>query len=500
MERPLLLAHDLGTSGVKSSLVTGEGRLLDSSARAYATHHPRLRFREQDPEEWWQRIVANTKELLARNSGAAGRIAGIGVSGHMLGLVLLDDEGIPTAPALLHSDTRAHREAAAVDAQVGAKEFYRVTGNRLDPRSSVCKLLWVKNNAPGAYSRARRALQSKDYVVGRLTGRFESTDFSDASHGSFLDVESGRYAADLLSSVGIDVEKLPPVRSGTSIAGSIGLRAAAQLGLPSGVPVAVGAGDGSSASVGAGVVEPGAAYSCLGTTAWIAVRGGNAVRDAEMRVFNIMSAAGPSCDWFGTVQSAGASIRWAIDVLGIDGFDRAEHLIEGVPPGSDGVLFLPYLDGERSPIWNDDARGVWFGMSSVHTAGHLARAAMEGVAYALRSVFEVMASHAQIRELRFIGGGFRSRLLRQIVSDVLEVPLASVAVPAEDATALGAAMIAGTAVGLFDSLSDAAVLIPMAGRVEPCAGDSYREGYVRFRRLYQAVASEFRPANDDRFE
>jgi xylulokinase len=493
----LLLAHDLGTSGVKSSLVTEKGSLIASWAGSYPTRSPDVRSREQDPEDWWAAIVANTRNLFSSNSGAVHDIAAIGVSGHMLGLVTVDRTGAVAMPALLHSDTRAHEEAQLVRAEVGEGAFYRITGNRLDARASLCKLLWVKSKRPAIYRRASRVLQSKDYIVGRLVGDFESTDYSDASHASFLDVSRGGYAEDLLATLGISPRVFPTCKAATSEAGTLCPSAARELGLPVGIPVAVGAGDGSSASIGAGAVEGGLhavgaardAYCCFGTTAWIAVCGENPVVDEQARVFNIMSAAGPRCDWFGTVQSAGASLEWAMAVLGVSTFDEAEALVASVPPGSDGVLFLPYLDGERSPIWDENARGVWFGMSSVHDRAHLLRAAMEGVSFALRSVLDVMRTHADIEALRFIGGGFRSRLLRQMAADILGVQLHAVGVPAENATSLGAALIAGTSVGIYPSLAEAVRCIPVAGVVEP--GAEYESEYRRWRELYPALRTVF---------
>lgn len=486
----LILAHDLGTSGVKSSLVTEDGRLWASCESSYATRHPDSRSREQDPEDWWAGVAANTHRLLSSKPDAAGGIVAIGVSGHMLGLVTLDCDGAAVLPAMIHADTRAHEEAAFLRANVGAGSYYRITGNRLDARSSLCKLLWVKSHQGEAYRRTARVLQSKDYVVGRLIGAFETTDYSDASHASLLDVSSGEYAEDLFAELGIASDLFPPCAAATGRAGVLCRSAAHELSLPVGVPVAVGAGDGSSASVGAGIGHVrGDAYCCLGTTAWIALCGGDPVVDEEERVFNIMSAAGPSCDWFGTVQSAGASLQWAMGILGVSTFEELETMVARVPRGSEGVLFLPYLDGERSPIWDANARGVWFGMSSTHHRAHLMRAAMEGVAFALRSVLDVMRNHADIDALRFIGGGFRSRLWRRMVADILGVELRSVAVPAENATSVGAALIAGTSVGLYADLADAVRRIPIEGVVEPA--DEYEDVYRKWRELYPALRGAF---------
>lgn len=488
-----ILAHDLGTSGAKSSLVSVDGRIVASQSQAYQTARPDARAREQDPTDWWTAIVSNTRRLLSDRGRT--EIVAMGVSGHMLGLVLVESSGEPLLPAMIHSDTRATAEEAMLRSEVGDIEFHRITGNRLDARASLAKLLWVQKHRPQVYRRTHRALQSKDYIVGRLVGRYETTDYSDASHGSFLDVARGDYAHDLLTRLSIDPSVFPALHAGTDVAGELSKDAAADLGLPEGVPVVVGAGDGSSASVGAGSVAPGASYCCLGTTAWIAVCGGDPIGDP--RAFNIMSAGGPSCDWFATIQSAGAALAWSIDVLNISGHDQIDRLVRGIAPGSEGLLFLPYLDGERSPIWDPSARGVWFGLSSRHTTGHLIRSVLEGVGFALKSVFEVMRSHASIDELRLIGGGFRSQLWRRMIADILEVPLHTVRVPAEDATALGAALVAAVGIGVYPDLTATADCVPVNLTVSPgpeCG--AYEDSYRRFLELYPAVKPQFTRIDD----
>lgn len=495
MEKSVILSHDLGTSAVKSSLVSADGSLVGSCSSPIPTASNGAYGREQDPELWWSGVVANTRRLVADHEDEW--IAAIGVSGHMLGLVLVDDSGEPVMRAMIHSDTRARVEAEEIRRAVGDASYYETTGNRLDARSSLCKLLWARRNRPEAYGRARRVLQCKDFIVGRLVGAYETTDYSDASHASFLDVSRGEFAGELLATLGLDRGLFPDVRNGTDQAGTLCSAAAGELGLPTGTPVAVGAGDGSCAGVGAGAVEPGASYCCMGTTGWIAVCGGEPVRDPGQRVFNIMSAGGPSCDWFGTVQSAGASMSWCMTALGLEDFAEVEALVEATEAGSGGVLFLPYLEGERSPIWDASARGVWFGLSSLHSTGHLVRSVFEGVAFALRSVLDVMREHVAVDSLGFIGGGFRSALWRQIIADVLEVPLASVSVRAEDATALGAALTAGVSVGLYRDLLEATNRIPRGAEVAPRSlGDVYRRGFERYQSLYPALREQFARAEE----
>jgi xylulokinase len=493
VSRDLILAQDLGTSAVKTSLVSTRGVVVDSASTQVKTTRGATGHSEQDPESWWESVVGNTRTLLSREEGLASRIAAIGVTGHMLGAVLLDRHGQPLRPALMHSDARASEEAEWIRGQFGEDRLYRQTGCVLDSRAPVAKLLWLHRHEPGVLRGASAVLQSKDFLVHRLIRGPFTTDFSDASHAMLLDLNSRTYADQLLREIGVLPGQLPELHAGTDAVGGLAEEPARVLGLASGIPVVAGAGDGSSASVGAGAVLPGTAYCCLGSTAWIAVPGKEPHRDPRRRVFNITSAGGKTEDCFGTVQSAGATVSWAVESFGAAGFDDLERALASVPPGAEGLTFLPYLDGERSPLWDDQARGVLFGISHRHTRAHLLRASAEGVAYALRSVLEVMLEHQPIPELRLVGGAFRSPGWQALLADVLGIAVVPVDVSPEDATSLGAALIAGVGTGLLQSMGHAGGLVGVLPSVTP-RGDYqqvHEKGYDLFRSLYPSLKPHF---------
>jgi len=450
-----LLAHDIGTSATKTSIVRVDGSILASEATPHATNSPRPDWAEQNPADWWDGVCRNTRALLDRTSGAGRRIAAIGVSGHMLGCIAVDRDGEVLRPAMIHSDMRARDECDEIARRVGARNLYEITGNILDPRSPLCELLWLKRNEASVYEKAARFLQSKDYVVGRMVGSFESTDFSDASHAQWIDIRTQAYAVDVFKELGLDVDKLPALHASTDLVGRLAQPAARAMGLPAGIPVIAGGGDGSCATVGAGAVHPGDTYCCIGTTAWIEWTAMEPFIDPHARLFNVIALDGKTCGVFGTVQSAGRSVDWAMALLGEE-FDSFDQVLNAAPPGSDGLLFLPYLEGERSPIFDPAARGVFFGITPNHKRAHLLRAVVEGVSFALRSILDVMRESSSVTALRLIGGGGRSEAWQQILADVCDVNIQALSTQAVDATSLGAAIAAGVGTGIYASLSEGA--------------------------------------------
>lgn len=364
--------------------------------------------------------------------------------------------------------------------------MYELTGNILDPRSSLCKMLWLKAEEPDNYRRTARFLQSKDYIVGRMTGGVDSTDYSDASHAQVLDVRQWRYAEELLADLDLDRTKLPELHRGVDVVGHLTDEAAREMGLVAGIPVVAGGGDGACATVGAGVVEPGTAYCCMGTTAWIACATDGPVIDPDIRVFNILSLDGETCGVYGTVQAAGSSLQWIMRMFGEEEFSRFEEAASSVAPGSENLIYLPYLEGERSPIWDADARGVFFGLQPIHGRGHAMRAVVEGVCYALRSVLDVFREDYVLDEMRVIGGGARSDLWCRALADVCGTVLHTLVAPAEHGTALGAAIGAGVGAGIFPSLADGARAIATESQIDPdpAAQRRYEPLYELYLSLY----------------
>ncbi|MCX7015917.1 MAG: FGGY-family carbohydrate kinase [Candidatus Sumerlaeota bacterium] len=484
-----LLAHDIGTSAVKTALVRRDGAIEDSQSRPIATHAPKPGWAEQDPWDWWRGVCGNTKALLERRPEAGRAIAAIGVSGHMLGCLPVDRAGEPLLPAMIHSDGRAARECDQVRERFGDEALYRITGCVLDPRSPLCKALWVRRHAPEEYARTAFFLQSKDFVVGRLTGGFDTTDFSDASHAQLLDIRNRAYAVGILQEVGLDPRKLPAIHKSTDVVGRLTDSSAQALGLPSGIPVVAGGGDGSCATVGAGAVQPGDAYCCIGTTAWLARTREQPFLDEQRRVFNILSLDGETCGVFGTIQAAGRSLQWVLNLFGAD-YDALTEACARAEPGCQGLIFLPYLDGERSPIWDPRANGAFVGLLPLHERCHLIRAVQEGVCYALRSVLDALReSDDDLAVLRLIGGGAQSEAMRRILADVCNVRLHTVSTQAADATSVGAAIAAGVGVGMFASIPEGVrgITVVEETRPEPEGVERYSRPYSIYRALYPAL-------------
>jgi xylulokinase len=466
--------------------------MIDSASFDYEVTSPKRSWVEQDPEQWWQGACRITGTLMERNPGAREQIAAIGVCGHMLGCVPVDSQGKALRPAIIHADTRAAGEADRIGEAAGREQFYRRTGCILSAQSSLAKILWLKGHEPEVYARTARFLQSKDYLAARITGNIDSTDFSDASHAQVLDIHSKTYMTDLFAALGLDPSKFPALHKGTDEIGRVSPEAARALGIPSGIPVIAGGGDGACANVGAGITtRAGEVYCCIGTTAWVAYSAAAPLIDPKARVFDIMSLDGESFGVFGTMQAAGKSIDWARDLFNIESdqaFDREAAL---APPGSDGLVFLPYIDGERSPIFDARARGIFFNIDSQHQRAHFTRSVLEGVSFALRSILEVYREGRAIPEVRLIGGGANSKLWQQILADIFGADIRIPGTRADSVTSLGVALAAAVNAGVYNSLDEAASVVGAAGRIEPIKEHTavYDKLFHTYVRLYQQVKS-----------
>lgn len=491
---PIILALDVGTSGVKASFINESLEVLAETTVTYPTLYPQSHYAEQDPQEWWQAAVNAVRAISAKAPDAQAEVTAIGLSGHMLCLLPVDQSGTPLTNALIHSDGRALEEKEAIAAQVGETEIYALTGNVLSASSPLCKALWLKNHAPEIYKDTATFLQSKDYMVLRLTGGTRSTDYSDASHGMLLNLGKMDYAHELLNDLGLSADKFPELHNSHDVVGHLSDTAAAELGLTAGIPVTAGGGDGACANTGAGLVEAGDIYCSLGTTAWIAFNAEQQFFDPQHRVFNIMSLDGHTFGVFGTMESAGRAIDWAKALFAVDDFRSFDLLAEEIAPGTEGLIFLPYLSGERSPIFDDLARGVYFGMRIDHDRRHFIRAAMEGVAMALESILSVSQDFCQQQRLKIIGGGAKSRVWLEIIADICMRDMARLSVPAAAVTSLGAAIAAGVGTGLFSSYVSASEKIKVKHVTEysPLRAELYLQGKRKYAALYPALKDIYR--------
>ncbi|HID87017.1 MAG TPA: xylulokinase [Anaerolineae bacterium] len=484
-ERRYILAHDLGTTGNKANLFDEQGRPVANAFVRYETAYPRPGWAEQDAADWWRAVRDSTRELLARSGIAPGDIAVVSFSGMMNGALAVDATGTPLRSAIIWADQRATAEAEFLADRCGFEQVYRRTGHRPGTSYTAAKMLWIQRHQPEVYARTHQVLQAKDYAAYRLTGVF-ATDYSDASGTNLFDLEQRDWAVDMIEAVGLDPRKLPPVCPSTTVIGQVTPEAAAETGLLAGTPVVIGGGDGACATVGAGSVHPGDAYNYVGSSSWIAVTAERPLYDPQMRTFTFAHLDPNLYFPTGTMQAAGGSRDWLIRVLGEE---VSETAIAEVEPGAQGLLFLPYLIGERSPHWNPLARGAFVGLTMSHGRAEMARAVLEGVAFNLRMILDAFLEQGvAIEAMRLIGGGAKSPLWRQILADVYGLPILQPTLLAE-ATSLGAAIAGGVGVGLFPDFGVAHELVQVeeAERPDAAAQARYAELYPLFQEAYRAL-------------
>ncbi len=381
-----LLAHDIGTSGDKAVLYQENGRLVASAVAAYDTSYPHPGWVEQDPEAWWRAVCESTKELLRKAKAEPGQVACVSFSGQMMGCLPVDRSGKPLRPMITWADTRSASQEQEIIRRLGLEKVYRITGHRPSASYSAAKLLWVRDNEPEIYKKTYRMLQAKDFIVHRLTRRF-ITDYSDAGGTNLFDIRRKEWSEEICGSLGIPMGLLPEAYPSATVAGSVTGEAACACGLKEGTPVVIGGGDGSCACVGAGAVEEGEAYCVLGSSSWISTVNRQPVFDGQLRTFNWVHLDPALYTPCGTMQAAGLSYGWYRDtfckeekrIAGETGeslYDLLDREMEKSGPGAGGVLYLPYLLGERSPRWNHAARGAFIGMDARTKKADMARAVL----------------------------------------------------------------------------------------------------------------------------
>lgn len=489
-----ILAHDLGTTGDKAALFTADGALIASYFASYPTSRPGAGRAEQDPSAWWDAACEATRALLRRAPEAAGKTLGVGLCGMMNGCLLLDVHGEPLGHCLIHADTRATAQAARIAAQVGEMRAFRRTGNRVAPYFTLAKLAWFAEHEPDLMRRARWCVQAKDYFAWRLTGQIGFTDRSDASLTGCFDMETGTWCEDLAAVAGFPLHLLPEIVSSSSRIGCVTHDAARDTGLIAGTPVFAGGGDGACATAGAGAVRDGSAYHYLGGTSWVAAVTSQFRPDPDARVSALCALDASQYVTYGTVQAAGTSVDWARSQLLADrpgeGWAAIEALASESPPGSRGLLFLPYLEGERSPIWDANARGAFVGLTTAHTRADLARSVFEGVALALgQNLSALMGLVPEITEVRGLGGGMRGDLWPRIIASAYGRPLRLMKRLAE-ATSAGAAMSAAVGLGLYRDYAAAADRFAPTGDLvmpDPEATALYNRAAPVFAALYRSL-------------
>jgi xylulokinase len=491
----MLIAHDLGTTGNKASLHHDDGRLVAAVTVAYPAHFADGGVAEQNPEDWWNAVVAATRDLLARTGTTPSDVAGVVVSGQMMGAVLLDGEGAPVRPAIIWADTRSGAQQRELESALGREHAYRILGHRLNPTYSVEKVMWVRDNEPENWERVRRVCVAKDFIVLRLTGRL-ATDRSDASGTNAYDQIAGAWSGEVLAAARLDPALFPEILESTSIVGTLTPDAAVALGLPASTRVVTGGGDGPLAAVGSGVVAPeDGAYVCLGTSSWISFAADAPLHDPGMRTMTFDNVVPRSFVPTATMQAGGASVQWIAEALSPDP-SRPETARLTADAGGDldteGLYFLPYLLGERSPLWDPHARGAFVGIGRHHRREHLVRAVLEGVAYNLLTCIDAFrASGAVIDRIDAVGGGAQSDAWLAVLADVWGVPVRRRTI-VEEANSLGAAVTGAVGLGLAEfsvarSLSEVtAEFLP-----DPARHAEHLRRHRRFTEAYAALAPWF---------
>lgn len=490
------LGIDIGTTAVKAVVVGESGDVLSEADSPLHVEVPRPGWSEQEPSDWWDAAVIATREAFG-NAPAKPEIAAIGLSGQMHSLVALDATGEVIRPAILWNDVRTTEQCRAIEERVGAAGLRRLVGNPALEGFTATKILWLRSNEPENYRRLRTALLAKDYVRYRMTGEL-ATEPSDAAATLLFDIRQVRWSVEMLAALDIQPSILPNVVGSGEVAGRLTEKAAVALGVPPGLPVAGGAADNAAGALGAGVIAPGSVVSSIGTSGTVVAPTARAVVDPRMRV-HAMNHAAPST-WYlmGVVLSAGAALAWlrrAMHAAGNPLPDYPSLLREAAEtePGAAGLTFLPYLTGERTPHADANARGVFCGLHARHDRGHLVRAVMEGVTFALRDSLDLIRGLGiQPSEATAVGGGARSEFWRQMQADIFGIPIVTVG-PGTGA-AYGAAMLAAVAGGAFVSVGEAAgAWLRPATRQAPdlSSAAAYESAYRRYRTLYPRLKRFF---------
>lgn len=490
MPQRLLLAHDLGTTGNKATLFDADGTLLGSAFAGYTTHYPQPNWAEQNPDDWWQALCTTTQQLLAQTGADPQAIAAVSFSGQMMGCLPVDQQGAPLRSCIIWADQRAQAEAAEIAQRCDPAQVYTTTGHRISAAYTAAKILWLRRQQPAIHRQTAQFLIPKDYLAYRLTGNF-ATDYSDASGTLLFDLNQRCWDAAITQALQIDQKQLPTPHRSTAIIGEVTPAAAQATGLAVGTPVVIGGGDGACAGVGAGVIEPGQAYCYIGSSAWISVSSTQPIRDPAQRSFTFHHLHPERYAPMGTMQAAGGARDWAWSLLqqGLPDWPDLDTAAAQVPAGAGGLLFLPYLLGERSPHWNPLARGAFVGLAMPHSRAELARAVLEGVALNLGLILASLREQISgIRAIRLIGGGSKSSLWPQILADCFNLPIHLLELKGE-ATSWGAAVAGGVGVGLWN-WPIAAVHSQVVDQVEPQAANRAR--YVElsgiFADAYTALA------------
>jgi xylulokinase len=491
---------DVGTGGTRAIIVRPDGKVVGAATGNHAPMRmPKPGWAEQDPENWWQATVHAVRAALESAGLKGSDISAIGLSGQMHGVVLLDKTHAVLRPSLIWCDQRSQEQCDWITSKVGAERLIQLVSNPALTGFSAPKIVWVRDHEPKVFERAANFLLPKDFVRFRLAGEF-ATDVSDASGTLLFDVTHRRWSKEMLAALDLDVNILPRAYESPEITGQITEETALATGLKAGTPVVAGAGDQAASAVGNGIVLPGLTSATLGTSGVIFTYTDAPKLDPRGRIHTFCHAVPGKWHVMGVTQGAGLSLHWFRENFGgeestkaaqtgTDVYDLICREAEKILPGCAGLLFLPYLMGERTPVLDAQARGLWIGLTAAHTRGHMIRSILEGVSFSLRDSLEIFKElEIPVHEIRASGGGSRGALWRQIQADIYGKEV--VTLHTSEGSAFGVALLAGVAAGIYKSVEESArEAIKIKDRLspQPAAASTYNRYYEVYRNLYAAV-------------
>ncbi|QDU52633.1 xylulokinase [Gimesia panareensis] len=500
----VFLGVDIGTSGTKTLAMQEDGTILASATEEYPLYSPHPGWSEQDPEDWWQATIKSVRKVLKAGKIKAADVKGIGLSGQMHGSVFLNKKHEVIRPALLWNDQRTAAECAEIEQRAGGrKKLIKLVANPALTGFTAPKILWLRNQEPKHFDKTVQVLLPKDYIRFRLTGEF-ATEVSDASGTLLLDVKQRNWSRPLLSKLELDESLLPDVYESEDVSGHLTDESARLLGLSKGVAVVGGGGDQAAGAVGNGIVKKGVISATMGTSGVVFAHSDEVQIDPEGRVHTFCHAVRDKWHVMGVVLSAGGSLQWYRNQLceqqvaeakrkKVDPYELISAQAEQAPPGSEGLFFLPYLTGERTPHADPDARAAWIGLSLRHGRPHLSRAVMEGATYAMRDSLEIIKElDIPVREIRLSGGGARSPFWRQLQADIYGQKV--VTINAEEGPAYGVALLAAAGTGAYKDVVEACsstIRVVQSTSVNSKAKRIYNQAYPVYRDLYSSLKEDF---------
>ena len=489
------LGLDTSTTSSKALIIEERGNVIAVASSPHTLQTPRPLWSEQDPHEWWQAAAASIRSVLEKAGTSGERIAAIGLTGQMHGLVLLDETGNVLRPAILWNDQRTKSQCDEIHQIIGHEKFIKITGNVALTGFTAPKILWVKQNEPDVFAKAKHVLLPKDYIRYKLTGEY-AMDKADGAGTVLFDLKARDWSDEVLSALHIPRTWMPKTFEGPEFTGHITQEAASVIGLKAGTPVAAGGGDQAAQAVGVGAVEPGIVGLTVGTSGVVFATTPSALIEPEGRLHAFCHAVPGMWHFMGVMLSAAGSLQWYRDTLAPNiSFDDLLKEAESAPAGSEGLQFLPYLSGERTPHPDPLARGAFIGLTLRHSRGHMTRAVLEGVAFGLKDSFTLIqnAGLGAITQVRASGGGTKGALWRQILASVLEAEL--VTVNTTEGAAYGAALLAGAGAGAWadvPSACKACIRVTGSTQLEPTDVTVYRRTYALYQELYPVLKLSFK--------